>query len=319
MEYFFTPAITWETFGSVAMVLLGTFLLIKLLQRKLHDGLYLRGADRIVRKLVRVSILALDPIFLLAAIGLFVAVWPAVHGLIALLVVGFAFRPIREYVSGRVVRFDRATAIGHHLIAERTRGVINGFGLTGLYLQQEEGRTRIPYTTLLREGYTVATDPEVSAYYHLLITLQETEDREEREGVPADRAEARARRKAASDDLDAMIRRLRNRLVESPYVRRGFTIAPHAGGEMGETLDLDVGLHRGDHVRHLIRQLREAGFEASLVDKQAPAAASGLAVPQSPATATKVDLHTTPSTPAPDKAPTSKPAAAAKPEAAPNS
>ena len=273
MEYFFTPAMTWETFRYAVLSLVTIFVVLKVVERKLEDGrLYLRGLDRLTRKLVRVMVLALDPIFILAAVGLFVAVWPPVHGLIALLVVGFAFRPIREYVSGRVVRFDRATTIGHHLIAERTRGVINGFGLTGLYLQQEEGRTRIPYTTLLREGYTVATDPEVSAYFHLRITLQADPEEEEPEPA-ADKAEVRSRRKAVSDDLDAMMRRLRNRLVESPYVRRGFTIAPHAGGEMGQTLDLDVGLHRGDHVRHLIRQLRESGFEASLVDKQVPAAA----------------------------------------------
>ena len=315
MEYFFTPAITWEHFRYAALSLLAIFVILKVLQRKLDDGLYLRGADSLVRKLVRVLILALDPIFLLAAVGLFVAIWPAVHGLIALLVVGFAFRPIREYVSGRVVRFDRATAIGHHLIAERTRGVINGFGLTGLYLQQEEGRTRIPYTTLLREGYTVATDPEVSAYYHLLITLQDTEGRDERESAPADRAEARARRKADSDDLDAMMRRLRNRLVESPYVRRGFTIVPHAGGEMGETLDLDVGLHRGDHVRHLIRQLRESGFEASLVDKQPAAAAK----PFTAAQATTNPPPTAASTvPKPGQSAADSATTAAAPEAAPN-
>lgn len=266
-DYFFPPALSWERFLYVGLSLLTIYVLLLLLQRRLERGLYLRGADTLVRRVVRVLLLALDPLFLLAVVGLFVAVWPAVHGLIALLVVGFAFRPIREYVSGRVVRFDRATAIGHHLIMMDSRGVINGFGITGLYLQQESGRTRIPYTTLLREGYTVATDPEVSAYFHLLITLQSAEDEEERVGEAADRAEERARRIAAVDDLDGMMRRLRNRLVESPYVRRGFTIVPHAGGEMGRTLDLDVGLHRGDHVRHLIRQLRESGFEASLIDR----------------------------------------------------
>lgn len=266
-DAFLSPALTWEGFSYVALALLSVYIVLWSLQYRLERGLYFRGIDSFVRRWVRVLILLLDPVFVLVIAGLFVAVWPAVHGLIVLLVLGFAFRPIREYVSGRVVRFDRATAIGHHLIMGPTRGVINGFGLTGMYLQQESGRTRIPYTTLLREGYTVATDPEVSAYYHLLITLQETDEDEEIARGPDDKTEARSRHRLGTDDLDAMIRRLRNRLVESPYVRRGFTIAPHAGGEMGQVLDLDVGLHRGDHVRHLIRQLRESGFEASLIDR----------------------------------------------------
>ena len=261
-----TPALTWEQFRYVGLCLVVVYVLLVFFQRKLETGLYLREVDTLVRRLVRIAILALDPLFLLTMVGLFVAVWPTVHGLIAVLVLAFAYRPIREYVAGRIVQFDRATAIGHHLIKGQVRGVINGFGLTGLYLQQEEGRARIPYTQLLQEGYTVAVDPEVSAYYHLLITLQEEPDEEEG-GAEATAETARARRRAAADDLDEMIRRLRNRLVESPYVRRGFTIVPHAGGESGRVLDLDVGLHRGDHVRHLIRQLREAGFEASLIDR----------------------------------------------------
>ena len=261
------PALSWEQFLQIGLGLLTVYVLLWLLQRWLDRGLYLRAVDSLARRVVRLALLAVDPLFLLTLVAAFVAVWPAVHGLIAALVLAFAYRPIREYVAGRIVQFDRATATGHHLIKGRVRGVINGFGLTGLYLQQEEGRARIPYTQLLQEGYTVAVDPELSAYYHLLITLQEESDPAEAEGEPQSPEAVRARRRAAADDLDAMIRRLRNRLVESPYVRRGFTIVPHAGGESGRVLDLDVGLHRGDHVRHLIRQLREAGFEASLIDR----------------------------------------------------
>ncbi len=266
MEGWLAPLLSWEQFWSTGLTLVTIYVLLALLQRRLDSGLYLRDMDALVRASVRVTLLVLDPLILLVMLGLFVALWPAVHGTIVLLLVVFAYRPLKEYIAGRIVRFDPATTIGRHLIQRKSRGVINGFGLTGIYLQQEEGRTRIPYTELLHGGYTVAVDPEVSAYYHLLITLRdEAEDEDDEDESDADKA--RYRRRPETNDLDLMTRQLRNRLVESPYVRRGFSIAPHAGGESGLVLDLDVGLHRGDHVRHLIRQLRESGFEASLINR----------------------------------------------------
>lgn len=269
MDGWLQPGLSWDQFWSVGLILLGIYVLLAWLQRKLDSGLYLRDVDTVVRASVRVTLLVLDPLILLVMLGLFVAIWPAVHGTIVLLLIVFAYRPLKEYIAGRIVRFDPATTIGRHLIQERSRGVINGFGLTGIYLQEEEGRTRIPYTELLHGGYTVAVDPSVSAYYHLLVTLREEPEEEiESEAEPVPSAEkVRQRRRPETTDLDLMTRQLRNRLVESPYVRRGFTIAPHAGGDSGLVLDLDVGLHRGDHVRHLIRQLREAGFEASLINR----------------------------------------------------
>ncbi len=265
MDGWFDALISWDQFWSMGLTLVTIYVLLYLLQRRMDSGLYLRDVDALVRASVRVTLLVLDPLILLVMLGLFVALWPAVHGMIVLLLIVFAYRPLKEYIAGRIFRFDPATTIGRHLIQRDARGVINGFGLTGIYLQQEEGRMRIPYTELLHGGYTVAIDPEVSAYYHLLITMSEEQDEDEEDDDTAERG--RQRRRLETNDLDLMTRQLRNRLVESPYVRRGFTIAPHAGGESGLVLDLDVGLHRGDHVRHLIRQLRESGFEASLINR----------------------------------------------------
>ncbi len=268
MNAWLEPTLDWDQFLSTALTLVTIYVLLALFQRRLEAGLYLRDVDSLARTSVRVILLALDPLILLVMLGLFVALRPGVHGIIVLLLLVFAYRPLKEYIAGRIVRFDPGTAIGRHLIQDPHRGVINGFGLTGIYLQQEEGRTRIPYTELLHTGYTVAVDPEVRAYYHLLVTLRAAPEGEGAEGEDDGASEkTRQRRRPETNDLDLVTRQLRNRLVESPYVRRGFTIAPHAGGEGGLTLDLDVGLHRGDHVRHLIRQLRESGFEASLINR----------------------------------------------------
>ena len=274
----FEPAISGDDFWFYALLLGASYAALKFVQSRFHSGaIYLEEADYAVRSFLRVLLLVLDPLIVLTLTALFIAVWPTVHGLVVVMILLFGFDPIRDYVAGHVLRFDHNARVGKHLIHGDARGVLNGFGITGLYLQQEEGRTRISYYRLLRDGYTVAIDPTVPAYYHLLVALPDVlvEDiGEEADSLQPNFSPVRRQRGAskAGDDqrpanLEEMTRRLRNRLVESPYVQRGFSITPHAGNTLGDLLDLDVGLHRGDHVRHLILQLREAGFDASLVNR----------------------------------------------------
>ncbi len=269
------PALGWEDFWAYFLLLGFGYLLLKFVQLRLEaGGIYFAEADHAVRSVLRVTLLVLDPLMVLTLAALFVAVWPLLHGLIIGLIVLFAFRPIRDYVAGHVLRFDQHARIGKHLIHPQGRGVINDFGLTGLYVQQEDGRRRIAYHQLVSEGYTVAIDASVPAYYHLLISWagSSSENLPELPGTAilptfVGRRDKAKQAEPGPENLEEMVQLLRNRLVESPYVRRGFAITPHASESGAQLLDLDVGLHRGDHVRHLIRQLREAGFEASLVNR----------------------------------------------------
>ena len=100
MEGWLEPGLAWDQFWSVGLILLGIYVLLAWLQRKLDSGLYLRDVDTVVRASVRVTLLVLDPLILLVMLGLFVAIWPAVHGTIVLLLIVFAYRPLKEYIAG---------------------------------------------------------------------------------------------------------------------------------------------------------------------------------------------------------------------------
>ena len=263
--------ISWPAF-LLALLLLGLlYFLLKYLSQRLNSGLYLQEADSAVKSFVRVLALVLDPLLLLVVAGLLVSLKPAVHGLVLLLVALFAFRPIRDYVAGRVLRFDEGVQVGRHLVFGVHSGVINAFGLTGLYLQREAGRTRLSYHELLRQGYSVAADPRKSAWYHLLV----------RESPMAAESVKRAAREAGTEEVSTrerqvqlslrqsqdMARRLRFSLLENPYVRQGFRIAPLPDQSEGPIVELDVGVHRAEHIQHLIWQLEEDGFSASLIQR----------------------------------------------------
>ena len=231
-QEWFTPALHWADFSGYAALLSLLYLALRYFQRRIESGgIYFEEADHAVRSLMRVALLVVDPVIVLTLIALFVAVWPAVHGIIVGLVLLFAFHPVRDYALGYVLRFDHNVRIGKHIIAGDVRGVINGFGLTGLYVQLEEGRTRVSYHDLVKRGYTVAIDPSVSAYYHLLVRhLAGDEPNAQPELTSKESVKPEGKLPQRSlpppENVESMSRRLRNRLVESPYVKRGFTITP---------------------------------------------------------------------------------------------
>ena len=248
--------VTWIDFVNVATVVVIVYLLTKLLQRRLARGLYLHEADGPVRAFVRIFALCLSPLSFLVLTALFVAVWPVVHGLVVLLVLGFARHDVRDYVAGRVLRFDRAVVEGRQLRSGSLNATISKFGLTALYLQRDDGRTRIGYRHLLRDGYTVAADPSQGGYFQLQVALHavDSEPDAKKNYTVAERRERTARQ-------------LHRLLIDNPYVMSGFRIERHPADDEELVVDLDVGVHRAEHLRHLVAQLNEAGFGASVLSR----------------------------------------------------
>lgn len=267
-ELWLTQWVSWPAF-VLSCVLLGLlYLLVRYLSHTLASGLYLREADSVVRAFVRVFALLLDPLILLMLIALFVGTKPLIHGLTVLLVALFGFRQIRDYVSGRVLRFDDGVQVGRHLVFGQYSGVINAFGLTGLYLQRESGRTRLSYHELLKTGYSVAADPRRSAWYHLRIREQPVRVRGAEPLKTSGKEQTYSTEVMQNRErLNQLSRQLRYILLENPYAQQGFRIEPLADQSEGPVVELDVGVYRAEHIQHLIWQLEEAGFSASLIQR----------------------------------------------------
>ncbi len=235
--------ITWYNLGTVGIGLALLYGALRLLDSRIERGLYLQQADGLVRTIVRVALLAFEPISLLVMLALFVAIWPLVHGLIVALLVFVLYQYLRDFVAGRVFRFDRAVQLGRRLVGDHGRGTIAGFGTTGLYVQLEEGRSRIPYATLVRGGYTVTTDSERGGYFQLQILIPE------------------------GDTSPQALRTLRNVLVDSPYVRDGFDLESHTEDGDHLVVDVNLGVYSAEHVQYLTGQLQERGYTATLLPR----------------------------------------------------
>ena len=245
--------ISWGTFFLVVLGVSGVYAALAVLRRRLERGLYLREADGRVRSFLRLFLLSYSPLGSVAILVAFVAVHPLLFGPGAALVIALAWRSIRDFVAGRVLRFDRAVSLGRKLTFGADTATVADFGLTGLYLEGEGGRARLPYTELLRGGYRVAGDPLRGGYFHVEVLL------------PDDPAEVDPKRARGAD---RELQRLRDHLVENPYVRAGFRLDRRGDrdpltGAPSSLVDVGVGVHRAAHLDHLLAQLREAGYSAS--------------------------------------------------------
>ena len=243
--------ISGATFFLIVGIVAAIYALMVLLRERLERGLYLREADGPVRAFLRLFLLAFAPLAATTILVAFVAVYPLLFGPAALLIIALAWRPIRDFVSGRVLRFDRNVTLGRRLAYRSGIATVARFGVTGLYLEGEGGRARVPYSKLLRAGYTVAGDPMRGGYFSLEVTL------------PADPGEGDFVKKSRGADRD--LQRLRDHLVDNPYVRAGFrlnrsTERDAITGAPSGKVEVGVGVHRAAHLEHLLAQLRESGY-----------------------------------------------------------
>ncbi|MEM1214984.1 MAG: hypothetical protein AAGJ82_04830, partial [Bacteroidota bacterium] len=90
--------------------------------------------QQISERLLSYFLLLFEPLAVLVLGSYFVLIHPFFHGLIVLLLLVTNFSHLRNYFSGRVVRFDSASRIGNRLSSQQTTGLITKIGRLGLRL-----------------------------------------------------------------------------------------------------------------------------------------------------------------------------------------
>ncbi|MFK8055178.1 MAG: hypothetical protein AB8F78_03565 [Saprospiraceae bacterium] len=255
MSSYISTGVTWTHFFYTLLAVAIIYAIAKLLQGRLDRGLYLREADGTVRMFIRVFLIVLNPMAILLLAAIFVAIWPLAHGLMLGLLILFGFRYIRDYVSGKVLRLDQSMQQGRPVQTHLGTGSISSFGLTALYIQREDGRTRVGYTDLLAHGYTVTGSSDRGGYFRLEVSTVTSEDKE---------ADVESKPVVQDEQLS---RKLTQALVDNPYVKPDFRVDNLLNGSGDWTIEISVGLHRAEHIDHLVAQLLESGFRTSILTR----------------------------------------------------
>jgi hypothetical protein len=98
------------------------------------------------------------PIAWIIAIGGFVALDPLTHGFITLLVVGFGYKQLGNYVSGLFIRASPLFAVDTLVKAGKIRGRINRIGSLGLVLSTDQGERWVWFNSFDHTGFTLISN-----------------------------------------------------------------------------------------------------------------------------------------------------------------
>lgn len=162
----------WGDLLLLAFTLLLVYVLLQFGFRLLQRVDILGRWQPAIKRLAHTLLLVFEPLAVLLLAGHFILIDPWLHGLIlGLLLVG-GFAHIRNYLSGRIVQFDPAVAVGRSLSTPQFQGIITATERLGVRLQSSQGVHFVDYTNMLSQGYTLLAGDEIGGFYQLEIRAE---------------------------------------------------------------------------------------------------------------------------------------------------
>lgn len=227
---------TWLFLLSVAAAgLLGFFCLHTLHHRLLPRLSLTVHAKRWWSNRLRQMLLIYE-VFLWVVMGsLFVVINFLWHGLIVGLLVLLTFPLLRNYITGRLLCFDRDFEVGKRIIAQNTKGVINHMNRLGIYINTNDGIQYLNYQYLQEQGYSLVTDSQMKEYCDLNITVPPAEQKPTTE------------------------QQLLYHLMGSPYLDNQYKPIL-ISNQNNEVFQIRVLIRKGNHRKELLSLIQDWGY-----------------------------------------------------------
>lgn len=210
--------------------------------RMLLRHAYLFGKKQAqVARIVEILMLLIEPLTILWLLTTFVLIYPVINGLIVLLLLAGGFPHFKNYLSGRIVRFDERMKLGKKLKINGLSGVIWEKGRLGLRLKTNKGLQFVGYSNLLSDGYMLLADDEIGGFYTMKISTAE------------DVAEGRNHKIF-----------LKNMMITAPYVDHLYK--PEVI-EMDKDYKIQVAIREKTHLKELCSLISENGYNCEVIKK----------------------------------------------------
>lgn len=120
---------------------------------------------------LRQALLIYELFFVVVIGSLFVELNYIWHGMIVSLLILLTFPMLRNYITGRLLCFDRDFGVGKRIIIQEIKGVINHLNRLGIYVNTNNGIQYFNYQQLQEQGYSLVTDSSMEEYCDLNITI----------------------------------------------------------------------------------------------------------------------------------------------------
>ncbi len=201
-----------------------------------------RSKDAVQRGM-DILVLLFEPLAVLLLLGIFVFIDFWLHGLIVLLILAGGFSHFRNYLSGRIVRFDKKIVVGKSIKSDNTQGIIDTRERLGLRIKTSKGIQFIGHSSLLTNGYMLLADKEIGGFYHLRIT-------------PEDNNEIRNHLKYLFDLL-----------VTTPFIDHSFKPEFIETDDKSDVISMQVSVREKTHLSELTNLIKERGYLCKILKK----------------------------------------------------
>lgn len=238
MEQFF---LICSTFLLWFAFLVGLYFFLLLLSGLVGRAPFLGSWQQHIGRLIQFVLDVYEPIALIVLAVVFVLFNPWVNGGIVAALVLLGYQPLKNYVSGRIFILTNEIRIGQRIEVKNHTGIIQKIERLGLILQSQEGMRFVNYSSLLSEGFVLLKGEKVGGLHQLQLRPLEENQKNHQQFIS-------------------------NRLFSCPYVDWSFRPEISLVEEAAQQYDLRVLVREEQHLGHLLRLVKEWGYECVLND-----------------------------------------------------
>ncbi|MEB2785084.1 hypothetical protein [Algoriphagus persicinus] len=148
----------WNDLYALILIVFAIYLFLSLCFFGFTRYLKKRRINDRYLTLVKKIRLFYKPIAWLVIIGGFIALDPVTHGLIILLVAGFGYKQLGNYISGLFIRASPMLVTDTLVKAGKIHGRINRIGSLGMVLGTDQGERWVWYHSFDRTGFTLISN-----------------------------------------------------------------------------------------------------------------------------------------------------------------
>ena len=225
---------SWFQFGIlilfIVILILGIKLLIFIFDNLSHQSAFTTSS----RSILQFILDHIEPFIIIILLGYFISINYTLHILIVALLTLGGYRQIRDYITGKALKYTGALDNGSHISIGDVDGEIGDLRRLGVQVKTKDAIHFYSYARLYDKGFTIHANDAFGGYYSLSVST-------------------------TGEDL--AVSRLRSIIINSPYSDAFNPVRIDENAENSNSAKLSVHLRKAVHLEDLKALLRSKGYE----------------------------------------------------------
>lgn len=225
---------SWFQFGVLILLIVLALLGIKLLIFILDNLSHQSGFTSKTKSVFQFVLDHVEPFIIILLLGYFISINYTLHALIVLFLAVGGYRQIRDYITGKALKYNGALVNGSHISIGTVDGEIGELRRLGVQVKAKDATHFFSYARLYDKGFTIHANDAFGGYYPLTISM-------------------------IGEDIN--IPKVRSIIMNSPYSDEFSQVRIDDNPVNSNVVNLSVHLRRAIHLEDLKSLLRTKGYE----------------------------------------------------------